>query len=209
MGYSTFVFIESKTFEFVVEEGGTFYLLRIYERGRNALCSVCMGKESAMRILILVEELISKQSPGQFASTVREGDKVFIMQLGSNAHDSFLILSELFRGKHKGFIVIPEGRLGSGWRGFGKTVVPIQQGILGNQKRVSKAVTVVVEKPWKKGGGVGNKGKEKISEIQISNDTISGDHVPLEGNSEKVKAQFVRLLRLRGWKCSRYRFFSW
>ena len=64
MGGSTFVFIESKTFEFVVEEGGTFYLLRIYERGRNALCSVCMGKESAMRILIHIEELISKQSPG-------------------------------------------------------------------------------------------------------------------------------------------------
>ena len=49
---------------------------------------------------------------------------------------------------------------------------------------------VAVEKPWKKGGGVGKEGKEKISEIQISNDTISGDHVPLEGNSEKVKAQF-------------------
>ena len=64
MGGSTFVFIESKTFEFVVEEGGTFYLLRIYERGRNSLQFICMGKGSAMRILIHIEELISKQSPG-------------------------------------------------------------------------------------------------------------------------------------------------
>ena len=102
------------------------------------------------------------------------------------------MLSELFRGKRKGFIVIPEGRLRSGWRGFGihmrKMIVPVRQGILGNQKGVSKAVAVAVEKPWKKGGGVGNKGKEKISEIRISNDTISGDHVSFEGNSEMVKA---------------------
>ena len=83
MGGFTFVFIESKTFEFVVEEGGTFYLLRIYERGQSSLRYVCMGKESARRILTHIEELISKQSPGQFARTVREGDKVFIMQLGN------------------------------------------------------------------------------------------------------------------------------
>ena len=129
MGGTTFVFIESKTFEFVVEEGGTFYLLRIYERGQNSLQSICMGKESAMRIFIHVEELISKQSPGQFARTVGEDDKVFIMQLGSNANGSFLMLFELFRGKRKGSIVIPKGKLGSGWRGFGihmrKTIVPV------------------------------------------------------------------------------------
>ena len=117
------------------------------------------------------------------------------MQLGSNAHGSFLMLSELFRGKRKGFIVIPEGRLRSGWRGFGihmrKMIVPVRQGILGNQKGVSKAVAVAVEKPWKKGGGVGNKGKEKISEIRISNDTISGDHVPLAGNSEKARRDSI------------------
>ena len=60
---------------------------------------------------------------------MREGDKVFIMQLGSNAHVSFLMLFELFSGKRKGSIVIPEGKLGSGWRGFGihmrKTIVPV------------------------------------------------------------------------------------
>ena len=50
---------------------------------------------------------------------------------------------------------------------------------------------VAVEKPWKKGGGVGKKGKEKISKIQISNDTISGDHVPLAGNSEKARRDSI------------------
>ena len=75
MGGSTFVFIESKTFEFAIEEGGSFFLLRIYERGRNSVRSICMGKESAKRFLLHVEELLSKQKPSQFARLVREGDK--------------------------------------------------------------------------------------------------------------------------------------
>ena len=49
MGGSIFFFVESKSFEFSVE-GGTFYLLRIYERGRDSLRSMFMGKESAKRL---------------------------------------------------------------------------------------------------------------------------------------------------------------
>lgn len=70
-------FIESKSFEFVVEEGGSFFLLHIYERGRISLRSICMGKKSAMRILNHIEDLVSKQSPGRFARTVREGDSFY------------------------------------------------------------------------------------------------------------------------------------
>ena len=44
---------------------------------------------------------------------------VFILQLGSNAHGSFLMISELLHSRRKGFIVVLEGKLGSGWRGFG------------------------------------------------------------------------------------------
>ena len=119
MGGSTFVFIESKTFEFAIEEGGSFFVLRIYERGRNSVQSICMGKESAKRFLLHVEELLSKQKPGQFARSVKEGDRVLILQLGSNAHGSFLLFSELVNGRHRDSIVILEGKSGSGWRGFG------------------------------------------------------------------------------------------
>ena len=42
--------------------------------------SVFLGKESANRFLFHLEELNSKQSPGHFARTIREGD-VFILQL--------------------------------------------------------------------------------------------------------------------------------
>ena len=56
--------------------------------------------------------------PENFARTFRDGNKVFILQMGLNAHGSFLMISELLHGHRKGHIIVPEGKLGSGWRGF-------------------------------------------------------------------------------------------
>ena len=117
MGGSIFFFAESKTFEFSVE-GGTFYMVRIFERNKDSLRSVFMGKESAKRLLTFVEDLMSN-TPQNFARTFRDGNKVFILQLGFNVHRSFLMISELVHGRRKGLIIVPEGKLGSGWRGFG------------------------------------------------------------------------------------------
>ena len=60
MGGSIFFFVESKSFEFSVEEGGSFFLLRIFERFKDSLRSVFLGKEGAFRLLTYFEELISK-----------------------------------------------------------------------------------------------------------------------------------------------------
>ena len=111
-----------------------------------------MGEESAKRVLFYVEELISKQSIGLFMSTVREGGNVFILQLGSNTHGTFSLISELAKGKCKGFIVIPEGKKGSGWRGFGKMVAE--------------------EEPRLCTSGIGNKGKGKVLDFQYSKKSI-------------------------------------
>ena len=119
MGGSVFFFIESKTFEFRVKEGGMFYQLRIYERGKDSLRSIFMGEGSAKRLLFNVEELITGQSHGQFAKSFHEGDKCFILQLGSNTYSSFLLISKIIHGRRKGSIVVPEGKSRSGWRGFG------------------------------------------------------------------------------------------
>ena len=70
--------------------------------------SVFMGKESANPFLFHLEELISKRSPGHYARMIRKGDLVFILQLGSNAHGTFLMVYELLHGRRKGNIVIPE-----------------------------------------------------------------------------------------------------
>ena len=63
MGGSFFFFIESKSFEFCVEEGGSFFSLRIFERGRYSLRSVFMSKEGAKRLLSLLEDFISSKPP--------------------------------------------------------------------------------------------------------------------------------------------------
>ena len=118
MGGSLFCFVESKSFEFSVEEGGSFFLLRIYKRGRNSLRSVFIGKECAKRMLSIMEKFILSELHDHFARTVREGETVFIIQSGSNAHGYYLMISELLHSRQKGFLVIPEGRMGHGWRGF-------------------------------------------------------------------------------------------
>ena len=118
MGGSLFFFVESKSFEFSVEEGGSFFLLRIFERSRDSLRSVFMGKECAKRLLSIMENFIFSEPHEHFARSVRDGKTVFILQSGSNAHGYFLMISELLHGRRKGFLVIPEGRMGNGWRGF-------------------------------------------------------------------------------------------
>ena len=65
MGGSIFFFLESKSFEFSVEEGGSFFLLRIFERYKDSLRSVFMGKESALRLLTYIEDRSEERRVGK------------------------------------------------------------------------------------------------------------------------------------------------
>ena len=143
---------------------------------------VFMGKESANRFLFHLEELISKRSPGHYVRTIREGDVVFILQLGSKTHGTFLMVSELLHGRRKGNIVIPKGRLGSGWRGFGlnlrKILKPTSLSSQGSLHRIQSApkadAAAVVGRPHNHGGAK-NTGKEKIMVFQNLKPSISSN----------------------------------
>lgn len=78
MGASIFFFIESKTFKFLVKEGGTFYMLRIYQRCRDSLCSVFMGKESAKRLLASVSHISSVDPKPCVSMSTEMGPLVFL-----------------------------------------------------------------------------------------------------------------------------------
>ena len=67
----------------------------------------------------MLEDFISTKPPSHFVRTIRDEETVFILQLGYNAHGSFLMISEFLRGHQKGFIVVSKGNLSCGWRGFG------------------------------------------------------------------------------------------
>ena len=90
-------------------------------------------KECAFQLLSYFEDLMSNSRPKNFARTFRDGNKVFILQIALNAHGSFLMISELLHGRRKSLIIVPEGKLGSGWRGFGfhlrKAIAPDSLGI--------------------------------------------------------------------------------
>ena len=89
MGGSIFFFVESKTFEFSIEGGGTYFMLRIFEQSRDSLRSVFMGRESAKCLLAIVEELMSIKTPSNFARTFRDNEKVFILQLSERTSRGF------------------------------------------------------------------------------------------------------------------------
>ena len=108
--------------------------------------------------------------------TIKEGEKVLILQMGSNAHGMFLLFFELLHGRRRGNIMILEGRMGSGWSGFSlhlrRALEPASLVRQGQPHRQLKPI-VVAAKHSNHGGrynihGGGIKGKEKVTVFQNS-----------------------------------------
>lgn len=77
MGGSRFFFIESKAFEIMVDHGGGAFIVKIYERGKDVLRSVFMAKESAHRLAVVLDNLISKHHAENFVRTIHGRGKRF------------------------------------------------------------------------------------------------------------------------------------
>nr|XP_023895230.1 uncharacterized protein LOC112007156 [Quercus suber] len=118
MGGSRSFFLESKFFQLVVEEGGQFFLLRIFERSRYFMKSVFMGKNGAQWLMKSIEQIVVGISPKNFY-TFREGDLAYTLQWISNSFGMFLLLTKFKVGGSRRSIFIPEGRAKNGWRVFG------------------------------------------------------------------------------------------
>ena len=128
-------FIESKFFQLVLEEGGRYFLLRIFERGKFFMRSVFMGKNAAQWLMFNIEHLVVGESSKQFF-TFRESDTAFTLQWSSNSSGQFLLLTELKASGSRRSIIIPEGKERYGWRAFGlelrKLLNPSQYAVGGN-----------------------------------------------------------------------------
>ena len=53
---------ESKFFQLIVKEGGRYFLLRIFERGKFCMRSVFMGKNVAQWLMVNIEHLVVGES---------------------------------------------------------------------------------------------------------------------------------------------------
>ena len=113
-----FFFIESKLFQLVVEEGGNFYSLKIFEREKYYMQSVFMGKSAALWVMRSLEHIVIGVNPKHFF-TFRDGDTAYTLQRGSNSFRQYLSMTELKVGGLRGSIIIPAGKSQGGWRTFG------------------------------------------------------------------------------------------
>ena len=118
MGGVRSFFIESKLFQLVVEEGGRYFSLRIFERSRYFMKSVFMSKNVAQWFMKSLEQTVVGVNPKYFY-TFREGDLAYTLQRSSNSFGLFLLLTELKVGGSRRSIIIPVGRAKNGWRVFG------------------------------------------------------------------------------------------
>ena len=84
MGGICSFFIEFKLFQLVVEEGGNFFSLCIFEWGKHFMKLVFMGKNAALWLMKNIEHTVVGINPKQFF-TLREGDTVYTLQWGSNS----------------------------------------------------------------------------------------------------------------------------
>ena len=71
-------FIEFKLFQLVVEEGGNFYSLRIFEQGKHFMKSIFMGKNAALWLMKNIEHIVVGVNPKQFF-TLREGNTAYTL----------------------------------------------------------------------------------------------------------------------------------
>ena len=118
MGGSRCFCSEFKFFQLVVEEGGWYFSVRIFEWSRYFMKSVFMGKNAAQWLLKSTKQIVVGISPKYFY-TFREGDVAFTLQRSFNSFSLFLLLTELKVGGSRRSIIIPEGRAKNGWRVFG------------------------------------------------------------------------------------------
>ena len=102
-GFRSF-FIESKLFQLVVEEGGKFYSLKIFEQGKYYMQLVFLGK-SARWVMQSLEHTMVGVNPKQFF-TFRDGDTAYTLQQGSNSFGQYLSVIELKVGGLRRTIII-------------------------------------------------------------------------------------------------------
>ena len=118
MGGIRSFFIESKPFQLVVKEGGNFFVLQIFERGKYFMKSVFMGKSAALWLMKNIEYTVIRVNPKQFF-TLREGDTAYTLQRGSNSFGQFLLVSKLKVGGLWSSVIILKGKETHGWKVFG------------------------------------------------------------------------------------------
>lgn len=127
MGNRRWFSIESKSFEFNVEECGGILSLCIIERGRNKVHTISLGTKGMEWLRQGMIEVHGHPKDIGFIRTLWEDSKTFVLQKNRNEKGRFLLVIEFGVQRRHDSLVIPEGDDLWGWRGFSLAM----NGILG------------------------------------------------------------------------------
>lgn len=136
MGYLVYLYVKAKSFKVLSKDGNGGF--RFAERCKGVYRALILGKPSVVWLLNMAEDYIRGENLREFYRTLRVGSTAHIVQTRANSHERFLEVSEYRTGGRQSFIIIPEGREGSGPGNcvvqMRKAVIYIeQQGVIGSR----------------------------------------------------------------------------
>lgn len=113
MGYTSWFYVEAKSFEFSFEDGAS--VLQVFERSRGSICSI-LGKVTVSWMLATMEPLPQAEGEKEFMKSSRLGSKEFTVQRFANKFGCLFAVAEYRGGGRAGLVVISEGKgVGVGW----------------------------------------------------------------------------------------------
>jgi hypothetical protein len=108
--------VESKSFSISVLEGAS--TMRVEEKRKNFFGVIILSTQCSDWLASTLETLLDFPEVQDFVKSFREGSKLVIARRGENKAGQFLEAAVYGLGGRKGFLLIPEGRRGWGWRKF-------------------------------------------------------------------------------------------
>jgi hypothetical protein len=108
--------VESKSFVLLVLEGAS--VVRVEEKRQGFHGAVVLSSHCSAWLASTMETLLGFPGEQEFIKSYREGPKLLIARRGGNKDGRFLEAAVFGLGSRRGFVLIPEGRGGWGWRKF-------------------------------------------------------------------------------------------
>lgn len=108
--------VESKSFSISVLEGAS--TVRVEEKRKNFFRAIILSTQCSDWLASTLETLLDFPEVQDFVKSFREGSKLVTARRGENKAGRYLETTVYGLGGRKGFILIPEGRRGWGWRKF-------------------------------------------------------------------------------------------
>jgi len=108
--------VESKSFILSVLEGAS--MLRVEEKRQGFRGAVVLSSHCSAWLVSTMETLLGFPGEQEFIKSYREGSKLLISRRGGNKDGRFLEAAVFGLGGRRGFVLIPEGHRGWGWRKF-------------------------------------------------------------------------------------------